>query len=181
VIQGDFHRLERAKAIRASGHYSNYVVEALDDAAGDFAFGAEPVPDEGFMSAGYTQFRPGLLTSMVEGTKARYRLISESVAVRSMPPEGCGIGSNVRVADHPLGIQPKRGDRKRTSRREAEIRWVEADPSCKLPAGRLAILLAFIGERRRPAQSSTRYLIQLARKGVSPCLIQKLAGFSSEP
>jgi hypothetical protein len=36
-------------------------------------------------------------------------------------------------------------------------------------------------QRRQSFQSPRRYLIQLARKGVSRCLIKKLAGFSSEP
>ena len=36
-------------------------------------------------------------------------------------------------------------------------------------------------QRRHPVQRPPLYLIQLARQGVSPCLIRKLAGFSSEP
>lgn len=43
VIQGNFHRVIGAEAIGSSGHHSDFVVQALDGAAGDFSFGLEPV------------------------------------------------------------------------------------------------------------------------------------------
>jgi len=39
------------KAIGTSGNHSNFVVETLHGATGDFSFGAEPIEDQRLMSA----------------------------------------------------------------------------------------------------------------------------------
>jgi hypothetical protein len=46
VIKGQFHRFIRAESVRASGHHSNFVVQALDRATGNLAFGFEPVEQQ---------------------------------------------------------------------------------------------------------------------------------------
>src|SRR5690242_20946217 len=50
VIQGDFHGLVGAEAVRTSGHHSNRGVEALDGTVGDLSFGPKPVQDQRLMS-----------------------------------------------------------------------------------------------------------------------------------
>ena len=51
MIQGNFHRVKGAEAVRSSGYHSDFVVQALDDAAGDFAFGPKPVQQQLLMRA----------------------------------------------------------------------------------------------------------------------------------
>jgi len=51
VIQGNFHRVKGAEAISSSGHHSDFVVQALDGTAGDFAFGSKPVQQQLLMRA----------------------------------------------------------------------------------------------------------------------------------
>src|SRR5674476_747995 len=49
VIQGNFHGVEGAKAVGSSGNYSDFVVEALNGAIGDFSFGPKPIQYQRFM------------------------------------------------------------------------------------------------------------------------------------
>src|ERR1035437_2562240 len=51
VIKGNFHSLEGTKAVRSSGNYSDFVVETLNSAIGDFSFGAKPIQDQRLMGA----------------------------------------------------------------------------------------------------------------------------------
>ena len=51
MIESRFHRRVGAKAIGSSGHHSDFIVEALDRAVGDFAFGSKPIKDEVFVRA----------------------------------------------------------------------------------------------------------------------------------
>ena len=51
MIQGNFHRVIGAEAIGSSGDHSDFVVQALDGAAGDFALGLEPVQEQFLMGA----------------------------------------------------------------------------------------------------------------------------------
>jgi hypothetical protein len=51
VIEGDFHSLKGPKAIGTSGHHSNFVVQTLDGATGDFAFGFKPVQKQFLMGS----------------------------------------------------------------------------------------------------------------------------------
>jgi hypothetical protein len=51
VIQGNFHRVKGAEAIRSSGHHSDFVVQALDGTAGDFALGSKPIQQQLLMRA----------------------------------------------------------------------------------------------------------------------------------
>ena len=46
MIESGFHGVVGAKAVGPSGHHSDFVVEALDGAVGDFTFGPEPIEDE---------------------------------------------------------------------------------------------------------------------------------------
>jgi hypothetical protein len=48
MVESGFHGVAGAKAVRSSGHHSDFVVEALDGAVGDFTFGPEPIEDEFF-------------------------------------------------------------------------------------------------------------------------------------
>ena len=49
MIQSNFHGFKGAKSVRASGHHSDFVVQTLDGPAGDFAFGLEPVEQQGLV------------------------------------------------------------------------------------------------------------------------------------
>src|ERR1017187_722820 len=51
VIKGNFHGFVGAKAIGSSGHHSDFVVETLNSAIGDFSFGPKPIQDQWFMGA----------------------------------------------------------------------------------------------------------------------------------
>ena len=51
MIQGDFHCFIGAETIRASGDHSDFVVQAFDGTAGDFALGPEPVQEQFLMGA----------------------------------------------------------------------------------------------------------------------------------
>src|SRR5688500_1577829 len=51
VIQGYFHGFEGPKAIRSSGHHSNFVVQTLDGAGRNLAFGPEPVQEQFLMAS----------------------------------------------------------------------------------------------------------------------------------
>ena len=51
MIESGFHGVVGAKAVGSSGDHSDFVVEALDGAVGDFAFGPEPIEDEFFVGA----------------------------------------------------------------------------------------------------------------------------------
>ena len=43
MIKGDFHGLVGAKAVRLSGHHSNFVVETFDRATGNLSFSPKPL------------------------------------------------------------------------------------------------------------------------------------------
>jgi hypothetical protein len=51
VIKGNFHGLEGTKAVGSSGNYSDFVVEALNGAIGDFSFGPKPIQYQRLMGA----------------------------------------------------------------------------------------------------------------------------------
>src|ERR1700694_135093 len=51
VIQSNFHSLEGAKAVGSSGNHSDFVVEALHGAIGDFSFGPKPIQYQRLMGA----------------------------------------------------------------------------------------------------------------------------------
>ena len=51
MIQGNFHRFIGAKAVGSSGDHSDFVVQALDRAAGNLALGPEPVQQQVLMGA----------------------------------------------------------------------------------------------------------------------------------
>src|ERR1039458_1477390 len=51
VIQGNFHGVEGAKAVGSSGNHSDFVVEALNGAIGDFSFGPKPIQYQRLMGA----------------------------------------------------------------------------------------------------------------------------------
>src|ERR1017187_471770 len=51
VIKGNFHSLVGTKAVGSSGNYSDFVVEALNGAIGDFSFGPKPIQDQRLMGA----------------------------------------------------------------------------------------------------------------------------------
>jgi hypothetical protein len=51
VIKGNFHGVEGTKAVGPSGNYSNFVVEALNGAVGDFSFGPKPIQYQRLMCA----------------------------------------------------------------------------------------------------------------------------------
>ena len=51
MIEGHFHGIVGAEAVRSSGHHSNFVVETLDGAAGDLPFGPEPIQQQFLVSA----------------------------------------------------------------------------------------------------------------------------------
>jgi hypothetical protein len=62
VIQGNFHRFVGTKAVGSSGHHSDFVVETLDGATGDFALGPKPVQEQLLMRAE----RPGDLAHRLD-------------------------------------------------------------------------------------------------------------------
>src|ERR1035437_8039094 len=43
VIKGNFHSLVGTKAVGSSGNHSDFVVETLNGAIGDFSFGSKPI------------------------------------------------------------------------------------------------------------------------------------------
>src|ERR1035437_1142671 len=43
VIKGNFHSLVGTKAVGSSGNHSDFVVETLNGAIGDFSFGPKPI------------------------------------------------------------------------------------------------------------------------------------------
>ena len=51
MIKGNFHSLEGTKPVGSSGNYSDFVVEALHGAIGDFSFGPKPIQDQRLMGA----------------------------------------------------------------------------------------------------------------------------------
>src|SRR5438552_15276295 len=51
VIQSNFHSLEGAKAVGSSGNHSDFVVEALHGAFGDFSFGPKHIQYQLLMGA----------------------------------------------------------------------------------------------------------------------------------
>jgi hypothetical protein len=51
VIKGKFHRIEGAKAVGSSGNHSDFVIETLNGAIGDFSFGSKPIQDQRLMGA----------------------------------------------------------------------------------------------------------------------------------
>src|ERR1035437_10273495 len=46
VIKGNFHSLVGTKAVGSSGNHSDFVVETLNGAIGDFSFGSKPIQDQ---------------------------------------------------------------------------------------------------------------------------------------
>src|ERR1035437_1283119 len=51
VIKGNFHSLVGTKAVGSSGNHSDFVVETLNGAIGDFSFGSKPIQDQRLMGA----------------------------------------------------------------------------------------------------------------------------------
>jgi len=51
VTNSNFHRLEGAKPVGSPGDHTDFVVEALNSARGDLAFGSKPVQDQGLVGA----------------------------------------------------------------------------------------------------------------------------------
>src|ERR1035437_821153 len=51
VIEGNFHSLVGTKAVGSSGNHSDFVVEALNGAIGNFFFGPKPIQDQRLMGA----------------------------------------------------------------------------------------------------------------------------------
>src|ERR1700676_603593 len=51
VIEGNFHSVVGTKAVGSSGNHSDFVVEALHGAIGDFSFGPKPIQDQRLMGA----------------------------------------------------------------------------------------------------------------------------------
>ena len=51
MIKGNFHSLVGTKAVGSSGNHSDFVVEALHGAVGDFSLGPEPIQDQRLMGA----------------------------------------------------------------------------------------------------------------------------------
>ena len=51
MIKGSFYSFVGAKAVGSSGDHSDFVVEALNGAIGDFSFGPKPVQDQRLMGA----------------------------------------------------------------------------------------------------------------------------------
>ena len=70
MIQGQFHRFIGAKAIRSSGHHSDFVVQALNGGAGEFPFGPEPVEDQLAMGAEHSRHRLHRLQAAAPGPLA---------------------------------------------------------------------------------------------------------------
>jgi hypothetical protein len=70
VIQGNFHGVEGAKAVGSSGNHSNFVVEALNGAIGDFSFGPKPIQYQRLMGAQH----PGYLFDSSEKSVGKFRL-----------------------------------------------------------------------------------------------------------
>src|SRR5262245_40024127 len=51
VIEGKFHSVIGTESVGSSGDQSDFVVEALNGAIGDFSFGPKPVQDQRLMCA----------------------------------------------------------------------------------------------------------------------------------
>src|ERR1035437_1587777 len=51
VIKGNFHSLVGTKAVGSSSNHSDFVVETLNGAIGDFSFGSKPIQDQRLMGA----------------------------------------------------------------------------------------------------------------------------------
>ena len=70
VIKGHFHRVVGAESIGSSGYHSNFVVEALDGAGGNFPFGPEPVQQESLVGSEHPGDSPHRLQAAALGSLA---------------------------------------------------------------------------------------------------------------
>ena len=70
VIQGYFHSIEGAEAVRTSGHHSDFVIQTLDGAAGNLALGLEPVQEQRFVRAQHPGDLLHRLESAAHGQRA---------------------------------------------------------------------------------------------------------------
>jgi hypothetical protein len=61
VIEDNFHRVEGAKSVGSSGNYSDFVVEVLNGAVGDFSSGPKPVQYQRLMGAQHRDWCINLL------------------------------------------------------------------------------------------------------------------------
>ena len=58
MIKGNFHSLVGTKAVGSSGNHSDFVVETLNGAIGDFSFGSKPIQDVRGGGRGYQNGGP---------------------------------------------------------------------------------------------------------------------------
>jgi len=70
VIEGNFHRVEGAKAVGSSGNYSDFVVEAFNGTIGDFSSGPKPVQYQRLMGAQHPRHLFHRFQTAPHGTEA---------------------------------------------------------------------------------------------------------------